>query len=314
MGTDDFGKNVDEIGGPDERFGVAVVLIDEVVDGLFQGFDAAKRPAADAFGDDLAEPVFDQVQPGAGRGDEVHVEPGMPREPSSDPRMLVGRIVVDDQVQIEMGRCLLIDQLEELEPLPVSVTFETPADESALGDFHGREERGGSMSPVVVRHGPAPALPERQAGLSAVQGLHLTLLIDAENQGVLGRTQIESDDVDELLDETRIVAELEGLDAMRLEVVFFPNSLDHRFVDAQVIGERSRAPVRSVHRLGVQRGVDDRSCPSSQLVGLASASATFASDAVDTLFGKANAPPGRDGAIQAEFLGDVLVLRSFSGQ
>ena len=61
MGTDDFGKDVGEIGGPNERFGVVVVLIDEVVDGLFQRVDASERPTADAFGDDLAEPSLDQV-------------------------------------------------------------------------------------------------------------------------------------------------------------------------------------------------------------------------------------------------------------
>ena len=58
-----------------------------------------------------------------------------------------------------------------------------------------------SVSDVVVRPGAAATLLERQAGLSAIQGLNLTLFIDTEHDGVLGRIEIDPDYVEELFDE-----------------------------------------------------------------------------------------------------------------
>ena len=58
-----------------------------------------------------------------------------------------------------------------------------------------------SVSDVVVRPGAAATLLERQAGLSAIQGLNLTFFIDTEHDGVLGRIEIDPHDVEELFDE-----------------------------------------------------------------------------------------------------------------
>ena len=47
------------------------------MNGLLQRREVAEYAAADAFGDDLAEEAFDQVEPRAAGGDEVHVEARM---------------------------------------------------------------------------------------------------------------------------------------------------------------------------------------------------------------------------------------------
>ena len=91
----------------------------------------------------------------------MHVEPGMPGEPGPHFGVLVGRIVVGDEMQVEMRRRLLIDQLEELEPFLVSMALEAPSDQSAFCQLHGREERGRSVPSVVMCHGSATALLER---------------------------------------------------------------------------------------------------------------------------------------------------------
>jgi hypothetical protein len=58
--------------------------------------------------------------------------------------------------------------------------------------FERGEQRGGPVALVVVRHSaPAPAL-EGQAGLGAVEGLDLALLVRAQDDGVFGRVQVQA--------------------------------------------------------------------------------------------------------------------------
>jgi hypothetical protein len=61
--------------------------------------------------------------------------------------------------------------------------------------------------------------PNRQRWLRAIQGLDLTLLVDAQYQGLDRRIQIQSHDIARFLDEVRIPTQLERLHAVRLQAV-----------------------------------------------------------------------------------------------
>jgi len=65
---------------------------------------------------------------------------------------------------------------------------------------------------------------------------------------MFGRVELESDDVVEFLGEARIVTELEGLDAMRFEIVSAPDAAHRRDADAGLGGHRAAAPVGGVGR------------------------------------------------------------------
>jgi hypothetical protein len=60
-----------------------------------------------------------------------------------------------------------------------------------------------------VGHRARPPLLDRQPGLRAVQRLDPALLVHRENYGVLGRVQVQTDDVLQFLRELRVVADLE---------------------------------------------------------------------------------------------------------
>jgi len=61
----------------------------------------------------FGEEPFDGVEPGGrGRG-EVEVEPRVPFEPGADLGMLVGGVIVDDQMQLSAGRGLAVDLVEK---------------------------------------------------------------------------------------------------------------------------------------------------------------------------------------------------------
>ncbi len=76
-------------------------MVEVLLDRRFEVVDAVERPAPDALYRDVSEESLDQVDPrGRGRR-EVQVEPWMPSQPVLYLGMLVGRIVVDDQMQCQ---------------------------------------------------------------------------------------------------------------------------------------------------------------------------------------------------------------------
>ena len=83
---------------PDERLGVGIGMLDEMIDFCDQGFDASECPAADGLlGDDI-EPDLHLVQPGRIRWGEMSLKTRMKGQPALNARMLMGAIVVDHQV------------------------------------------------------------------------------------------------------------------------------------------------------------------------------------------------------------------------
>ena len=92
----------------------------------------------------------------------------------------------------------------------MAVALHAAADDLALQDVEGGEQGGDAVALVIVRHGPGPSLLQGKAGLSAVQGLDLRFLVDAEHHCVGGRTNIEADDIADLGGELRVAGQLEG--------------------------------------------------------------------------------------------------------
>ena len=66
-------------------------------------------------------------------------------------------------------------------------------------------------SSCIMGHRAAAALLHRQPRLGPVERLDLRLLIDRQHHGVLGRIDIEADDILNLGGKLRIVRQLEGL-------------------------------------------------------------------------------------------------------
>ena len=73
------------------------------------------------------------------------------------------------------------------------------------------------MALVVVGGALGDPGQHRQDRRRAVERLDLGLLVDAEHDGALGRVEIEPDDVVDLVHEQRVLGELEGVLAVRLQ-------------------------------------------------------------------------------------------------
>ena len=187
----------------------------------------------------------------------MEVEALMLGQPFLDLRVFVGGVVVADHVDLEFFRDLTVDDTQELQKLDVAMLRQTGADHDAGEHVERGEQGGGAVALVVVGHRASSALLHRQRRLGAVQGLDLRLLIHAQHHGLLGRVQVQAHDVDQLLLETRIMGELEGLHQMRFEPPRRPDPLHRRRAHPDLVGHRPTRPMRLAFRFRAQGQLHD---------------------------------------------------------
>ena len=82
---------------------------------------------------------------------------GMPGQPLAYLWMLVGGIVVDDGVDYFPCRDLLFDRVEEANELLVAMALHALADDRAVEDIEGREQRGRAVPLVIMMGCTSPA-------------------------------------------------------------------------------------------------------------------------------------------------------------
>jgi len=231
---------------------------DVIPNGLDEFLHVVKRATTQALLGEVSEPAFDQIEPGTGRGGKVQVKTRMATQPTLDAGVLVGSVVVHDQVHVQFARRLLVDALQEADELLMPVLRHAVADDRAIQRPQGRKQGGGAVSLVVVRHRATAARLHRQARLASVESLNLALFIDAEHQRLVGRVQVKADDVDELFNKLRIATHLERRHPVWPQPMLLPNPAHGRFANALRFGHQAGAPMRRVGRLAVQRGLHNR--------------------------------------------------------
>src|SRR2546428_546413 len=175
--------------------------LDVLVDSGDQIRDVLEGASTDALVGNLAEPALHHVQPRAGSGNEMQVEAGMAFQPRLDARMFVRPVVVDDQMQVQIEWCLDADQLQEADKFLMAMPRHAIANDRPIQHVQRSEQVRRAIAFVIVRLPGRNSRPEGQERLSAVEGLNLTFLVDAEHQGFVGRIQIKSHHVVEFLDD-----------------------------------------------------------------------------------------------------------------
>jgi len=241
--TPDGGDDPVWISGPGEGAGVFVGLGEEAVDGRLEIDERAEHAALEAPFGQLGEEALDRVEPGCRCRREVEDEARVPIQPTADLGVLVGGVVVEDEVDYLARRNGRLDGVEETDELLMPMALHAFADDLALQHVEGGEQGGGAVALVVVGHGLAAPLFERQTGLGAVERLDLALLIHRQDDGVGGRIDVEADDVANLGGELRIVGQLELTPAVRLEAMGSPDALDRTDADTDLSGHRRGGPV-----------------------------------------------------------------------
>jgi hypothetical protein len=117
----DGGDDFVGIGRPDEGLWFIVRLGQEAVDGGLEVNDRLKDAALQAAAGELGEVAFDGIQPGGGCRGEVEGKARMALEPSADLCVLVGRVVVEDDVNQLSGREFGLDGIEKADEFLIPV-------------------------------------------------------------------------------------------------------------------------------------------------------------------------------------------------
>lgn len=100
----------------------------------------------------VPEPAFDLVEPRRRGRCEVQVEPRVPVEPPLHVLVFVGRVVVQDQMNLEPWGHFTIDGLEERQELLVTMPGQALTDDLPGQHIQSSEQRGRAVTFVVVRH------------------------------------------------------------------------------------------------------------------------------------------------------------------
>ena len=177
----------------------------------------------------------------------------VPPEPLDDLGMLVGRIVVEHDMDLLAGRHLILDDVQEADELLVGVALHAPADDAAFEHVEGGKQCGSAVPLIVVRHCAAASLLQRQTRLGAVERLDLAFLVHRQHDGMLRRVDVEAHDVAYFGCELRIVGQLELPYLMRTQAMATPDAMHRTDADPTCRGDGRRRPVRDLARRLGQR-------------------------------------------------------------
>src|SRR5271168_4244145 len=145
-----FLENIRGGSSPDKWLRFGIVCDNMSFDGFNQFIDATENTAPQAVDREIPEESFNHVKPGGTGRSEMKVESGIAPLPGFDFRMLMGGVIIADDVYLLVGRCRFDNQVEKADPFLVPVLFHAGSKDAAVGCIHRGEERGGPVPFVIV--------------------------------------------------------------------------------------------------------------------------------------------------------------------
>ena len=126
---------------------------DVALDGGFQVGNGFEDAPPDTSSRDDGEKAFDRIKPGRRGGREVEDPSRVISQPLLHLGMLVGSVVIQDDVDDLTGRGLPLQGIEELDEFLMAMAFHAAAEHRAVQDIEGSTEAGKLHSTA-----PRPAL------------------------------------------------------------------------------------------------------------------------------------------------------------
>lgn len=243
------------VGLPDEGPRLLVVLRGEAVDGGLEIDDGVEDAVFQAAAREFGEEALDGVEPGARCWHEMEGPSWVSGQPGEDLGLLVGGVVVENDVGGLGGREFGLDCVEEADELLVPVALHVAPDDRAIKHVERGKQGGGAVALVVVRHRAATARLQGQPRQGAVKRLDLAFLVDRQNDGMGGWGDVEPNHVVQLFGEGLVIGQLEATPAMWRKTVVVPDLHNRRRRDADRFGHCTDGPVRRfvIGRLQRQR-------------------------------------------------------------
>src|SRR5277367_2558930 len=158
-------------------------------------------------------------------------------------RGLVSREIIEDDVDLLIGRAQVHDFLQEDDKVAASMTSSGFSVNAAGGGVQRRIQRQGSVPVVFKSVALGAARRKRQHRIESIQRLNGSLLVDTKYGRMLRRVQVQPDNVSGFGFEIRIVAGQVALQAVRLQAGLFPHPMHSVLADAQRCGKLATTPV-----------------------------------------------------------------------
>src|SRR5580698_7935329 len=172
----------------------------------------------------------------------MQFEARMTRQPAFNDRMLMGGVIIQDDVDALAQRNLAVDLLEKFQPLAVGVFLSGVSDDFALQVIQRGKEGDGAVAIVIVGLRADMPSAQRQTRLTALQRLDLALLVTTEHHCLLWRIEVKTDDIPKLRLKIRIAGKLKDTRQVWLDFVLTPDSLHGCLGDTQLASHRAASP------------------------------------------------------------------------
>ena len=190
-------------------------------------------------------------------------------EELTDRRSFVGGEIVKEDVNLLPRGTQGYDLLQKGDELTAGMAGSRFAVDAAGGGMERRIQGERSVSVILKAVTFGASWRERQDGIETIQGLNGGLLINAEHSRVLGRVQIEAEDVGRFGFKLGIIAGPVAFEAVRFQTGLLPNPMYGVFADAQRGSQLTATPVRgSVARFSPRSGQNEGAQSGSQYAGL----------------------------------------------
>ncbi len=299
---------------PHKGFRVGIGGRQKGVDCRNQLWNALEATSPNAFFREVSEPPLHEVEPGRTGGREVQVKSRMATQPRLHFDLGMCPVVIQYQVQGNTLRELPVQMTQETQELLVPVSWETLSDHPPVQEIESREECCDPVPLVVMSHGSATAFLHGQPGLSALERLNLALFVHAQDNCLVGRIEIESNNISELLGEVGVLGELEPLGAVGLKPVSVPNPLDGGITNTLSFRHGAGAPVRSTLWFGLGRQAHDLGYTSCIVLRTPSSARLDPGQNVDTSRPETLPPQHHRRAGGSQLLSDTIIGGAISSQ
>ena len=177
------------------------MVLNEQIDFFSELPGAPKRSPANRLSGDDPEPRFDLIEPGrVGRG-EMDMISGFPCKPGTNLLVLMGRIVVHDNMHVQLRRYIHVNVPEKLQQFLMTMSFFRLRKNTPSGNVQSSKNRQRSMADIIMGLAFSVNKTKRKGWLKALKGLALAFLVHTEHQGLFRRIQIQPNDITDLLHE-----------------------------------------------------------------------------------------------------------------
>src|SRR5258708_13848766 len=164
------------------------------------------------------------------------------RQPALDDRMLMGGVIIQNDVNALAQRNFAVDLFEKFQPLAMGVFLGSVSDDFARQVIQRGKESDGAVARVIVGLSTDMSFAQRQTRLTALQRLDLALLVTTEHHCLLWRIEVKTDDIPKFRLKIRIAGKLKDTRQVWLDFVFAPDALNGCLGDTKLARHRAASP------------------------------------------------------------------------